>query len=371
MIKYGYFTREGRVSGTSYHQAYIYRDAIKEHGVSFEYYPILPDGLWKIWKRALRAKGYGFAVLRRLFRMVIIPAWRLCQLLVVVMRGNHGLIIGGCLAEAHSYPWLERVFAWACRMTRKPLVLYLADAMHEVFPAQYEVRYQVVDHIICVTPWLEAQLRGRDFACSLARVAIDIRRYPLVTRPRRDEVIIGFSGGPNNFKGLLAIEDSISDVLAGCPSARFIVVSGGPPLFNEPGLRFEFRKWLSDDPYRGRFELGAEEMLDFDIALAPLIDCDYSRGKDSAKLRQYMALGLAIVGSNVGVNSEILRHGDNGFLARTHEEWCSCLRQLIGNPELRRRLGLKARADVERHFDVRVQARILADALHKVVKHCR
>ena len=69
---------------------------------------------------------------------------------------------------------------------------------------------------------------------------------------------------------------------------------------------------------------------------------------------QYMALGLPTVMSPVGVNTEIIQHGSNGFLARTEDEWVDQLTRLIEDADLRARIGTQARRTVEERYSVKV-----------------
>ena len=101
-------------------------------------------------------------------------------------------------------------------------------------------------------------------------------------------------------------------------------------------------------------------MLEFDIALAPLSRTDYALGKDSAKLRQYMALGLPVAATDFGVNAEMIEDGVSGYLATDIPQWVSALSKLIEDADLRTKMGRAARARVEAVFDVRPQAALLA-----------
>ena len=65
-----------------------------------------------------------------------------------------------------------------------------------------------------------------------------------------------------------------------------------------------------------------------------------------------MSLEIAAVLSPVGVNKEIIRHGENGLLAATEADWYEALCMLIDSPGMRRSLGRQARLDVQSRYSV-------------------
>jgi len=81
-------------------------------------------------------------------------------------------------------------------------------------------------------------------------------------------------------------------------------------------------------------------------------DNEWSRGKCGFKGLQYMGLGKAVVLTNVGVNSEIIEDGVNGFLASSPDEWLTKLSALIDDADLRLRIGKAARKTVEERYSV-------------------
>ena len=93
-----------------------------------------------------------------------------------------------------------------------------------------------------------------------------------------------------------------------------------------------------------------------DVGIAPLPDTNFTRGKCGFKILQYMAAGLPVVASPVGVQSEIVRDGESGFCAATTEQWLDAIARLAGDAELRRRMGAAGRQRVEREFDFKVLA---------------
>ncbi|MCA9032387.1 MAG: glycosyltransferase, partial [Planctomycetaceae bacterium] len=62
--------------------------------------------------------------------------------------------------------------------------------------------------------------------------------------------------------------------------------------------------------------------------------------------------GIPAVASPVGVNSHIVEHGRNSFLARTDDEWTEYLGQLVESAELRKEIGTAARKTVAEKYSI-------------------
>ncbi len=118
----------------------------------------------------------------------------------------------------------------------------------------------------------------------------------------------------------------------------------------------------------------ARDLHSFDIGVMPLPNDAWSRGKCGMKLLQYMATGVAAVASPVGVNTEIVQDGVNGFLAATADEWIEKLSALIQDGALRRRIGAAGRRTVEERYSARVWVprvrSILESATSRAGIHC-
>jgi glycosyltransferase involved in cell wall biosynthesis len=95
----------------------------------------------------------------------------------------------------------------------------------------------------------------------------------------------------------------------------------------------------------------------------PLPDDKFARGKCGLKALQYMATGRPVIASPVGVNSDIIVSGENGWLAGGEEEWVAAFHHLADSKELRARMGAAARATVEERYSAQVVAAQLADAI--------
>jgi glycosyltransferase involved in cell wall biosynthesis len=90
-----------------------------------------------------------------------------------------------------------------------------------------------------------------------------------------------------------------------------------------------------------------------DIGIMPLPDDEWAKGKCGFKALQYMSLEIPAVVSPVGVNSEIVENGVQGFWCLSESEWFTRLEQLILNPEERKQMGRLGRQKVIQRYSVR------------------
>jgi glycosyltransferase involved in cell wall biosynthesis len=150
----------------------------------------------------------------------------------------------------------------------------------------------------------------------------------------------------------------VIDVAARVPEADVVIVGGQT-------------NWTQDDPdivalgararelgVAGRVELRGHVPYDrvpaalsaASVALLPLPDEPVARLFTSPlKLFDYMAAGVPIVASDLPALREVLHHERNALLARPGDpdDFAAAVRRLLGDPDLARRLGQQARADVQ------------------------
>lgn len=102
------------------------------------------------------------------------------------------------------------------------------------------------------------------------------------------------------------------------------------------------------------FRVGDEvsDVRSFDIAVAPLVEDPWTRGKVSTKLLAYFAAGLPVVASDVSANRLYVKDGQNAFLAGTLGQWEEKLTRLIEEPALRATMGAGARQSVEKDYSL-------------------
>lgn len=111
-----------------------------------------------------------------------------------------------------------------------------------------------------------------------------------------------------------------------------------------------------------------EELNSIDIGIMPLPDDEWAKGKCGLKGLTYMALEIPTVMSAVGVNTEIIQHGENGFLFSNDETFYALLKQLIADEDLRKRLGKNGRHTVVEKYSVLSQRGKYLELIRGVVK---
>jgi glycosyltransferase involved in cell wall biosynthesis len=107
----------------------------------------------------------------------------------------------------------------------------------------------------------------------------------------------------------------------------------------------------------------ADDLASADIGISWVPDDPWSRGKCGLKVLQYMAAGLPVVANPVGVQAEMVGHGETGFLCSTPDEWRAAIGRLRHDPMVRKRMGEAGRARVENEFSVGVGAARWIDVL--------
>ena len=187
---------------------------------------------------------------------------------------------------------------------------------------------------------LAAYARGFSDRVRVIPTTLDVERYRPQPHPPGELVRVGWSGSPTTSKYLRGIERPLRRMLAELPVE--LVVSGDPAFRLDGAERVRVVPW---SPQTEIAQVGA-----FDIGLMPLPDDEWTRGKCGFKALLYMALGVAPVVSPVGVNTSIVTDGHNGLWAADEQEWFDAVATLVGDEQLRRRLGAAGRETVVERY---------------------
>jgi glycosyltransferase involved in cell wall biosynthesis len=347
-------TRYDRLGASSRVRFLQFLPGLAQRGFEVDVSPLLDD----VYVRSLyggQGSGVG-GILRAYVRRT-----------AALMRRRHYDLIW---LEKEALPWIP---GWieALMRPRVPFVVDLDDAWFHRYEhhSNAAVRGLLSNKIDAVMRAASIVVAGNDYVAERARAAgarqieiipsvIDLARYPAAaTAPRSGgPIVVGWIGIPLNVHYLKRIEPALRR-FASTRDVRLRVVGARAPA--------EFAG-LPVDPYAWSEAREIDRIDAFDIGVMPLDDTPWERGKCAYKLIQMMAAGKPVIASPVGANRRVVRHGVNGFLAETPEEWTSAFEQLAADPDLRIRMGLEARRTVAEGYTLSAvlprQAAILSAA---------
>jgi glycosyltransferase involved in cell wall biosynthesis len=263
------------------------------------------------------------------------------------------------LAVVHCelFPYLPAAFEDLLRPSRVPYVYDFDDAIFHMYDrhAHAAVRALYAGKIPRVVARAAHVIAGSRYLADFARIhnpsveviptVVDTNEYsPAPARPP-GPFTVGWIGSPSTALYLPAALEPIAELFAG-GRARLRLVGSGEIAIR--GIAPAIVPWARVTE--------VDELRAIDVGIMPLSDDPWSRGKCGYKLIQYMACGLPVVASPVGANRDIVEHGVNGFLATTPAEWLAALRELEGNPALRKSMGEAGRRKVEAQYSLRYAA---------------
>lgn len=184
-------------------------------------------------------------------------------------------------------------------------------------------------------------------------------------KPRRGDgpgegpAVIGWIGSPSTWAYMRPLLPMLEEYCR-AGKARLLVIGAGAGAERDrfPGL--ELREWSEEGEVR--------DVQAMDIGIMPVPEDRWARGKSGYKLIQYMACGIPVVASPVGVNRDIVRIGENGFLADDMHQWRTALLQLLDDAPLRERLGSSGRRMIEEQYSLTVHAPRLVEILREAAR---
>jgi glycosyltransferase involved in cell wall biosynthesis len=205
-------------------------------------------------------------------------------------------------------------------------------------------------------------LADRAYSAGAKRVeylptVIDLDRYEIRQRKDGDVFTIGWLGTPITTKYLNQVASALGEVAS---KRQVRVIAVGAQTVTLEGVQVDVLPWSEDTE--------VERIHAFDVGIMPLPDEPWEHGKCGYKLIQYMACGVPVIASPVGVNRQIVEQGSNGFLASTHVDWVNALLTLVDNRELAWQMGQTGRAKVERRYCLQVTTPRLMELMFHVCR---
>ncbi len=190
---------------------------------------------------------------------------------------------------------------------------------------------------------------------------VDLPRYKVAPYPSPPRPFtIGWMGSPSSAKYLAQLSQALTEL---AEDDEFELVVAGADNAEVPGVHVRHVAWSEEA------EPGI--LTGFDVGIMPLDADMWSEGKCAYKLIQYMAAGLPVIASPIGMNRDVVKDSENGYLASSAEEWLTALRALKDDPVLRQEMGKAGRSMVEQEYTLAGNAPRIADVLKKAAERGR
>jgi glycosyltransferase involved in cell wall biosynthesis len=315
----------------------------------------------------LDAEGYRYKVSPYLSmhnRDVLYKSPSVMKKVMAVIRGYTRRIRDIFRVIPYDYVYIHReatpvgppIFEWIfAKLLRKKIIYDFDDAIWVPTMSEHNRKFRFArsfSKIGKICKWSTIVTVGNKFLASYAgKFNDDVRLIPTVVNTRTvhgslqnqdtDKPQVGWTGSFTTLVYLNTVLPVLQRLQEKYDFTFYVIADRDPQL---PLKNYEFVPW--------RRETESEDLLRFHIGLMPLTDDEISRGKCGFKAIQYMAMGIPPVVSPVGVNTEIVEDGVNGFICDKEKEWEDALTRLLTDKALRIRIGAEARNKIESAYSV-------------------
>lgn len=361
MIRVAAFTKYDREAASTRQRVLQYCPALSEAGIEVTHFPLLSNDYVR-----------GIATGERQSRTAIARAYARRMGQLATARAFDVLWV-----YAETFPYLPAAFEKLAFLPRRPLIYDFDDAFFQPYAdhpnpiarsllaGKLEPLLRGAAACCCGNDYLADYARRLCDTCLVVPTVVDTSLYrPRSAGKERAERVptIGWIGSPStwiNVRPLIPLLERVGRE----QGWRIRVVGAGVAAASDTSDMIDFVEWSEDREIA--------EVQAMDIGIMPLLDLPFQRGKSGYKIVQYMACGAPVVASPVGVNSVIVSEGQTGLLATSESEWERALRRLIGDPELRRRMGEAGRARAVADYSLASQAPRLVELFRSVAKKGR
>jgi glycosyltransferase involved in cell wall biosynthesis len=318
-----------------------YIDALRDHGFEVNEYAFLDDKGWATLYKEGSTLTKAMAMLRSFFRRFLL-LFKLSGIDYVFIHREASMI---------GPPIFEWIIA---KILRKKYIYDFDDAIWLPNYSETNAKFhklKAYGKVKKIIKWADQVVVGNDHLKKYALqfnsnvqiipTTIDLKHTHTITTAHTNPVVIGWTGTHTTVKYL----DQIVPVLQKLENDytfEFRVISNQAPEFELKSLNFV--------PWNKSTEI--EDLAKINIGIMPMEDSKWSRGKCGFKGLQYMALEIPAIMSPVGVNTEIVKDGENGFLCDTPNEWEQTLRKLIEDIPLRKEIGARGKQTVIERYSV-------------------
>ena len=222
----------------------------------------------------------------------------------------------------------NKAFAWLKNPNKTSKIIALSDA------------------VVTGNAYLTEYAKQFNQNVKLIPTTVDTAMYHKKKANESDKICIGWSGSLTTIKHYETVTPILKK-LKNKYGGKLLFKVMGDENYENTELGIKGIKWSS--------ETELDVLSTFDIGIMPLPNDEWAKGKCGLKGLLYMSIEIPTIMSPIGVNTEIIIEGENGFLAITEEEWIIKLSDLIESKTLREKIGKAGRETVVKRFSAEAQ----------------
>jgi glycosyltransferase involved in cell wall biosynthesis len=275
--------------------------------------------------------------------------------------------------EKEVFPYLPAFAERLLTLLGKPYVVDYDDAVFHNYDrsGNWFIRTLLGKKIDVIMRNANCVIAGNEYLALRARKAcapyieiiptvVDYERYVCGKREESQKPIIGWIGSPSTQRYVVDIRDALRKACNETGAQLLLVGATESVLEQLPGIEVEVAEWTEESE--------ADLISRMDVGIMPLEDGPWEKGKCGYKLIQYMASGVPVVASPVGVNVEIVNENRCGQLAELVSDWAEVLINILSSRSLQSKLGSAGREVVGQKYSLQVQAPVLVAILRSVAQ---
>jgi len=335
------FTKYSYEGPSSRYRFYNYQKCFKKENINIEILPLFEKEYFKsnhkISKLFIVTKSY----IKRFIQLIKIKKTDLV------------------LIEYELFPYFPAFFE---RLLKKRGIKYIVDYDDAIFH-KYDLSINVLvrkmlsnkipkvmknaSKVICCNNYL------KDFALQYNKnieilhtvVLLDkyIQKQKNFIKKNEGDFIIGWIGSKSTSIYIMDILTDLEKLLSKYSYIKLHLVGFNRALLKE-SKQIRIIEWSEESEI--------DEILRFDVGIMPLRNESWSKGKCGFKLIQYMSCKKPVVASPVGINSDIVENGKNGFLVE--DNWFEILEKMYLNKETIYKMGEKSFEKVLKDFNYNI-----------------
>jgi glycosyltransferase involved in cell wall biosynthesis len=292
----------------------ILRDLLREDGFEFNFQP-RPRSFWARRRLVAGAGNYHAVIVQR---KLLDPSH--ARLLRKRARRIYYDIDDAVMTQRRK---IGRVSQWLKQRR------YLATA-------------RIMDHVIAGNENLAETFRELGCTVTMLPTVVDPAHYKIKTHAVTDRPALVWIGSRSTLPYLQQWMPALEIAARRVPGLRLLTIANN--TVKSDVIAVEHVPWS--------LEGEADALARGDIGIAPTPVDPWTLGKCGFKIIQYLATGLPVIASPVGMNSDIVGAETTGLLPAAMEDWPDGIVRLASDVDLRARMGAAGRKLAETDYSL-------------------